>query len=109
MKPRKLPNYLRSSRRRAALTQADIAELLSLQNDATVSRYERRGRLPSLEIALAYEALHGIPVAELFPGAFDEAGLRLRSRARQLGRRLEARAVPAQDRRKRSIEFIASL
>lgn len=108
MKPRKLPNYLKSSRRRAALTQGDVAELLSLRNDATVSRYERRGRLPSLEIALAYEVLHGIPVAELFPGALHDARLRLRARARQLRKR-NVLGAPRKERRQRSIEFIASL
>lgn len=63
-----LANYLRMHRRRAGLSQYEVAVLLGAERDTTVSRHESAKRLPSLEMALAYERLYGTPVSTLFPG-----------------------------------------
>src|ERR1017187_1319940 len=52
-----LPNYLRSNRKRLALSQDEVAFLLGTQSGAKVCRYERFAREPSLETAFAFEAL----------------------------------------------------
>jgi transcriptional regulator with XRE-family HTH domain len=83
-----LPNYLRVARKRAGLSQAEVAYLLGCRSGAKVSRYERFARTPKLDTALAYELLFGSPVAELFLGVTEEVSRQTRQRARRLERRL---------------------
>jgi transcriptional regulator with XRE-family HTH domain len=68
MTPHRLENYLRTYRKKAGLSQREVAFLLGCEDGAQVSRYEKRRRLPPLETALAYEAIFGIPISELFAG-----------------------------------------
>jgi transcriptional regulator with XRE-family HTH domain len=104
---RKLTHYLRSERRRAALTQADIASLLGGTWKGRVSWYER-GALPPIDVALAYEAILGIPVAELLAGSFDDVAFHVRDRARDL-LRVESEAMTARHlRRRKTLERIAA-
>jgi transcriptional regulator with XRE-family HTH domain len=84
MQEKPLDNYLRTERRLAGLSQEDLAFLLGSQNGTIVSRYERGRRTPSLETALAYEAILGIPVSELFPGKFLQVALKAKARRRSL-------------------------
>jgi transcriptional regulator with XRE-family HTH domain len=106
--PRKLPDYLRSERRRAGLSQEDIAALLGT-GVLSISRYEQRRRLPPLELALAYQAVFGTPVAELFPGRFREIVNLVRDRAERrkanLGRVTNPRHV---SRRKEKLNAITT-
>lgn len=67
-----LQNYLRMYRKRAGLSQDEVAFLLGVKSGAKVSRYERRRRVPPLETALAYEAIFRIPVRELFLGTYEQ-------------------------------------
>ena len=85
-------NHLRRYRKRGALTQEEIALLLCARCGTKVSRYERSARPPSLWTALAYQAIFGVPVHELFPGEFQEAVTAVRGRAELLSRRLEPQA-----------------
>jgi transcriptional regulator with XRE-family HTH domain len=106
---RKLLHYLRIERRRAGLSQTDIAALLGVRTASKVSRYERNHRLPPLRTALAYEAILGKPIAELFGGTSAAIEEEVRRRARSLG---NASARPPRGsrfaRRKESIETIAA-
>src|SRR5687768_217878 len=107
---RKLPHYLRSERRRAGLSQRDVALLLGDRTVSKVSRYERRRRLPPLRMALAYEAILGKPVSELFGGTYAQIRAEVARRAKALlsepldtsGKRRE------QGSRERSIEVVAT-
>lgn len=54
-----------------------------------VSPHERWSRVPSLEKALAYEALYGIPVRDLFAGLYEKVEGEVKRRARTLCRELE--------------------
>jgi transcriptional regulator with XRE-family HTH domain len=94
MRDKPLDNYLRTERRHAHLSQDDIAFLLGSRDGAKVSRYERGRRLPSLETALAYEAILGIPVRELFLGIFQKVDLEVKARARILEARKERALNP---------------
>ena len=89
MATHKLENYLRTYRRRAGFSQDEIAYLLAARSGTKTSRYERFRRTPSLETALAYEALFGVPVRELFAGVSARAERRTRQRARLLEKRLK--------------------
>lgn len=63
-----LVNYVRAHRRRANLTQRDLAQMLGYTKEGAVARHEQFRSLPPLLIALGYEVVFRVPVAELFPG-----------------------------------------
>jgi transcriptional regulator with XRE-family HTH domain len=71
MKGGELRNYLRTYRKRAGLSQREVAVVVGLKSAATLSRCEWGHRLPSLQTALAFEALFGVPVGQLFSGASE--------------------------------------
>lgn len=80
---RRLPHYVKQERRRAGYAQMDVAYLLGARARTKVARYERSRHLPPLPVALAYEAMFGVAVAELFPTAFAAARAEIRRRARR--------------------------
>jgi transcriptional regulator with XRE-family HTH domain len=70
-----LPNYLRSKRKQSSYSQEEVAFLLGLKGmdkGGKVSRDENYSRIPTLETALAYEAIYGKPVRELFAGLYEQ-------------------------------------
>jgi transcriptional regulator with XRE-family HTH domain len=83
----KLENYLRTYRRRAGLSQDEMAFLLGARSGTMASRYDRFKRMPGLETALAYEAIFGIPTRELFAGIYQRAERNAHRRARILQKR----------------------
>ncbi len=86
----KLQNYLRTYRKRAGLSQAEMAFLLGCRNGTKVSRYECFRRLPTIRTAFAYETALRASVRELFAGVFEQARRITLRRARALQRRLNA-------------------
>jgi transcriptional regulator with XRE-family HTH domain len=69
-----LSNYLRTSRKLAALSQEEVAFLLGINGPnkaAKVCRDENFARDPTLQTALAYEAIYGRPIRELFAGQYQ--------------------------------------
>ena len=52
-----------------------------------VSRDENYSRTPTLETALAYEAIYGKPIRELFAGLYEEIAHDVSSRAKLLSYR----------------------
>ena len=84
MASHKLPNYLRMYRKRAGLTQAEVAFLLGAHDGAKVSRYERNARIPGLETALRYCAIFREPITELLAGIYEEIERETITRARRL-------------------------
>ena len=82
-----LTNYLRSNRKRLALTQEEVAFLLGVKGEdrgVKVCRDERLAREPSLSVALAYEVIYGKPVRELFAGVFERIEQDVAARAKIL-------------------------
>jgi DNA-binding XRE family transcriptional regulator len=90
MATHKLDNYLRTYRKRAGFSQDEVACLLGTRDGTKTSRHERLKRTPSLETALAYEAMFGVPVRELFAGVSARARRQTRRRACLLRKRLQA-------------------
>ena len=86
----KLDNYLKTYRKRAGISQREMDYLLGAHVGSTTSRYEHFKRTPTLENALACEALFGAPVRELFAGVYVKAQRRTIQRARALRKRLAA-------------------
>jgi transcriptional regulator with XRE-family HTH domain len=82
-----LPNYLRANRKRLALSQDEVAFLLGAQSGAKVCRYERFVREPSLETALAFEAIFKRSVSELFGGLYQKVEREVAERVKILNQR----------------------
>jgi hypothetical protein len=59
-----------------------------------VSRDENCARVPDLQTALAYEAIYGKPVRELFAGLYERAERGVAVRARILGHRETTKLKP---------------
>lgn len=90
MKGGELRNYLRTYRKRAGLSQQEVARLVGLKSAATLSRCEWGDRLPSLQTALAFEVLFGVPVGQLFSGAFEAIGMLTEERLQTLEAMLQS-------------------
>jgi transcriptional regulator with XRE-family HTH domain len=105
---RRLPNYLRTFRKRAGLSQKDVALLLGCTNESKASRYERFVREPTLVTALACEALFGIPLSELFAGIYDEAYEAVVTRARLLIEQIEKQPRSGLVRRRQFLQALLS-
>lgn len=97
--------YLRTYRKRAQLTQADLASLMDLSDYSNVSRWEAGLRRPNIEMLLVYHLLFQIPVEELF----ERQKLELLS---PICKRIEMRIqelkaiVPSDDRLAERIAFL---
>lgn len=85
----KLDNYLRAYRRRSGLSQDEVAYLLGTRSGTKISRYERGGRLPDLDTALAFKAIFHLPVGVLFAGRQQKVERSVLRRAAKLQQRLE--------------------
>src|SRR5258705_177541 len=85
-----LSNYLRTHRKRLALSQEEVAFLLGVNGpnkEIKVCRDENNAREPSLQTALAYEVIYGKPVRELFAGLYEQVEGKVAERARLLSYR----------------------
>jgi len=64
-------NYIRTHRRKCGLSQRELGILVGYgpgDRGSAVGSHERSNTAPPLLIALAYEIIFQIPVAQLFPG-----------------------------------------
>jgi transcriptional regulator with XRE-family HTH domain len=86
-----LPNYLKSYRKRAGLSQTEVAFLLGDANRSTVSRYESQDIMPPLPTVLALEAVLGASVSELFSGVYQSVEIQTIARMKELIVKLEQR------------------
>ena len=98
MSSTQLPNYLLANRKRLALSQAEVAFLLGVDDGSQLCRYERFARSPSLETALACEVIFGRPLYELFGGMYQKVEADVAGRALELAER-----VNGTDTRKREL------
>lgn len=90
---RRLDNYLRTHRRRAGLSQDEVAYLLGSTSGTKVSRHETSVRRPGLETLFAYEIIYRIPARELFAGIYERVERTTARRARLL--KVWLRKLPA--------------
>jgi transcriptional regulator with XRE-family HTH domain len=104
---RRLPNYIRTYRRRAGLSQDEMAFLLGCRDGSKVSRYERFFRQPSFETALALEAIFGTSAPELFAGLYEKTLLIIQERAQTMAERLAQ--SDANRKNKRKLELLNAI
>ena len=107
MKHAPLKNYLRTCRRRLALSQEDVALLLGLTRRTVVSYHELGTHMPSLERALGYALILGVPVHELFAETYQQLEEEVASRAHQLFEELREDAATGLIQRK--LETLSNL
>jgi len=62
-----------------------------------VCRDEKTAREPSLKTALAYQAIYGQPVSELFAGLYEEVAHDVAERARLLSYRTNRKSQPQRE------------
>ena len=96
-----LSNYLRTNRKRLSLSQEEVGFLLGFQGESKgskVSRDEHDVREPSLRTALAYEAIYGKPVRELYAGLYEQVVRELVRRAKVLHHRMAGKPRPKLER-----------
>lgn len=87
----KLPNYIRTYRKRAGLSQDEVAFLLGSLGGSLVCRYEQFRRKPTLTTALALGAIFRTPVSELFLGIYEHIERKVAVRAGVLAKRAALR------------------
>lgn len=105
----RLANYLLTYRKHAGLSQDEVAFLLGSESGTKVSRYERSVRQPTLETALAYEAILGVPSRTLFAGIFEKVDRAATQRAKTLVGKLRTSGNGQMTKRKlESLERVAS-
>lgn len=102
-----LHNYLRANRRRLALSQADVAFLLGAQSSAKVCHYENFTRVPSLEAALALEAIYKRSVSELFGGLYQQAERKVAKRTKMLLAKVDSRPGGRSSRKRNALINLA--
>ncbi len=91
-----LPNYIKTFRRRAFLSQQELAELLGTVSGTTVLRHEADQRVPTLDTALAYAAILQVDPRELFAGRYESQARLVSKRARPLLEKARAQ-LPTED------------
>jgi transcriptional regulator with XRE-family HTH domain len=96
-----LRNYLQTNRKRASLSQEEVAFLLGIcgmNKGSKVSRDEHSARVPTLETALAYEAIYNKPIRDLFAGMYENIAQKVAERAKILSHRKDVSADPKKSR-----------
>ena len=99
-----LPNYIRTFRRKADLSQDDLARLLGKVDGSTALRHEDYQRVPVLETAFRYAAIFRTDPRELFAGYYAKEIEIVKENARQLLRELDVSTASA-----RKIAFLRVL
>lgn len=89
-----LPNYIRAHRKRWALTQDELAGLLGLTSQGTISQYEGTEKRPIVEILIGAKTIFNVPCHEMFPRVYEEVERDLVVRAKELLAKLDAGADP---------------
>jgi DNA-binding XRE family transcriptional regulator len=88
MASRKLPNYLRSYRKRLGLSQREVGFLLGGLTGDSISTHERFRKQPGIEGMFAYAIVFRSLSRDLFSGVFQDAERTVRRRARRLAEKL---------------------
>ena len=107
MSSQSLSNYLRRHRKPTGLSQEELAILLGFESGGQVARQEMGHRKPSLQTALAYEAIYGKSVRELFLGDAQQVETIIRNNVRKLQGEI-ARRKPGK-RREAKLAFLKDL
>lgn len=87
MKPQKV-SRVRANRKNSGLSQRELGEILGTLGPVGISRHERSLTLPKFLVAVGYEIVFGVPIAEIFPGIYEALRLNIEGRLVDLEKRL---------------------
>lgn len=73
MSAKYLPNYLKTFRKRAGISQKELALLLGSSSGSKVSYYESDKRIPTIKTIFMLELIFNAPASQLFQGIFEDA------------------------------------
>ena len=99
MAAQRLTSYLRTYRKKSGLTQREVALLLGWKQGEQFSRYEKQHVIPTLQVALACEAIFRVPVKELFPGVGGPIAREMAARIETLTVSLQKKSATGKDAR----------
>ena len=102
----RLSNYIRTHRKRAGLSQRELARILDYDTKVSVFRHERVLALPPLLAAIGYEVLFSVPISELFAGMREAVEQTVEDRLSELERDLR-RDPRVEKTRRQTLDWIA--
>lgn len=79
MKPQ-TASRVRVHRRKSGLSQTELAAILGTLGPVGISRHERSATLPKFLVAVGYEIVFRIPIAELFPEVYESLRVEIEAR-----------------------------
>lgn len=101
-----LPSYLRTHRKRWALSQKDLGALLGGVSGTAIAKYETLRRKPPVSVVLGCEIIFGERAQELFPALHGKVRDIILGRAGALLAAVEGRADEASLTKKRLLSSI---
>jgi len=105
----RLTNYLRSGRKRLALSQCEVAFLMGRRGGAKISSYESLSTTPTLETAIAFGIIYGTPLEELFAGVHDRVARDIGERAKVLRHRVSFKGPgPRSEKKRAAVESLVA-
>jgi DNA-binding XRE family transcriptional regulator len=84
-------NRVRMHRKNAGLSQYELGKLLGYGDDGQVSRHERSRSLPTFLMALSYQCIFCVRIAELFGGLHESVAQSVEGRIAELEKNLRQR------------------
>lgn len=101
--------YLRALRRRSAFSQEDVAFLLGAFTGTRVSRHETGVCAPPLDVALAYEVIFDVAIAEVYDDERARIAAEIGKRAKKLRESLAHRIHdPLREEKRAALKRIIS-
>jgi DNA-binding XRE family transcriptional regulator len=92
-----IASHVRFHRRKSGLSQGELAEILGSLGKAGISRHERVVTLPKFLVAVGYEVVFRVPVADLFPGVYETVELGIETRLSMLEQKLHESSVKGRE------------
>jgi DNA-binding XRE family transcriptional regulator len=102
-----LSNYIRTHRKRAGLSQRELARVLDYETKVSVFRHERVLALPPLLTAIRYEVLFAVPISELFAGMREAVEQVVANRLSELEQDLR-RTPETEQARRQTLDWIVA-
>jgi DNA-binding XRE family transcriptional regulator len=87
-------SHVRAYRRRWGFTQDELAFLIGYKSRTVVSKLERSGKLPTVDIGFALHTVFGTHNTELFPSVHRDVQAGVLARAHELYERIQGTRTP---------------
>jgi transcriptional regulator with XRE-family HTH domain len=101
------PSYLRTHRKRWALTQRELAALLGARSASQIAEYELLAHDPNAEALIAFEFIFGEPARRIFPALYASVEVEVTRNSAFLAEALAGRNDPKALVQRELIESIA--